>query len=59
MAARTKKEVFKATRGSIYVEQVVLVVTVAIGFAAAVIPLGAMLLNYHAAIELVLGLPIP
>ncbi|MCP4677196.1 MAG: hypothetical protein GY854_17110 [Deltaproteobacteria bacterium] len=59
MAIRTQKEVFKATHGSVYVEQVVLVVTVAIGFAAAVIPLGAMLLDYHATIEFVLGLPIP
>jgi hypothetical protein len=41
------------------VEEIVLVVLVAIGFAAACIPLGSLLLGYFEGIELVLSLPIP
>jgi hypothetical protein len=47
------------TRGAVFVEQVVIVATVALGFAAAAIPLGKVLVEYHDAIELVFGLPIP
>ncbi|MCP4602004.1 MAG: hypothetical protein GY847_16055 [Proteobacteria bacterium] len=57
--ARNCNGLAKSTSGSVYVEQVVLVSTVALGFAAAIIPLGAMLLNYHDMIEFVFGLPIP
>lgn len=46
-------------KGVTSVEQIVLVVTVAIGFAAAVIPLGSLLAGYHEAVEYVLWLPIP
>ncbi len=45
--------------GSVYVEQLVLVMTVALGFAAAALTLGPRLLAYHEAIEIVLSLPIP
>lgn len=45
--------------GTAQVEYIVLVATVAIGFAAATIPLGSLLLNYHWAIEFVLLLPVP
>ena len=46
-------------RGVTSVEQIVLVVTVALGFAAAVVPLGSLLAGYHEAVEYVLWLPIP
>ena len=46
-------------KGVTSVEQIVLVVTVAIGFAAAVVPLGSLLAGYHEAVEYVLWLPIP
>jgi len=46
-------------RGAAYLEQLVLIGLVAIGFAAAAVTLGPLLLGYHAGIELVLGLPIP
>ena len=45
--------------GAIQLEQLVLIVTVAIGFAAAAVTLGPLLLAYHEGIELVLSLPIP
>ncbi|MDJ0763235.1 MAG: hypothetical protein QNJ97_09630 [Myxococcota bacterium] len=47
------------SRGTTSVEELVLLATVAIGFAAGVIPLGTMLLEYHGIIECILGLPIP
>ena len=47
------------TGGASYVEQVVLVATVAVGVCAAMIPLGVKLLDYHTLIETVLGWPIP
>ncbi|MDD5306921.1 MAG: hypothetical protein PHU25_06320 [Deltaproteobacteria bacterium] len=46
-------------RGVAQIEELVLVATVALTFAAAAIPLGALLLDYHAGIEAVLALPIP
>lgn len=49
----------KNVMGTAMVEEVVLVATVAIGFAAAAIPLGKLLLDFHRAIEWVLWLPIP
>lgn len=45
--------------GIAQVEYLVLLATVAIGFAAACAPLGALLLDYHWAIEIVLQLPVP
>ena len=53
------KTLLKSDRGTTQVEQLVLVSTVAIGFAVAVILLGKRLLNYHGDIERVLALPIP
>ena len=50
---------FQSNRGSVYVEQIVLISTVAIGFVAAAVPLGIVLAKYHDLIELVLSLPIP
>ena len=52
-------KILKSTRGSVSTEQVVLVATVAIGFVSAAIPIGNALLNYHEAIEFILGLPVP
>jgi hypothetical protein len=46
-------------RGAVYLEQLVLIGLVAIGFAAAAVTLGPLLLGYHMGIELVLSLPIP
>ena len=46
-------------RGAIYVEQVVLVALVAVGCAAAAVPLLALLVGYHRGVELVLALPVP
>ena len=48
-----------AQRGATQLEQLVLIATVALGFAAAAVPLGGLLLGYHEGIELVLALPIP
>jgi hypothetical protein len=45
--------------GVAQVENVVLVAMVALGFAAAAVPLGSLLLDYHWAIEIVLLLPVP
>ncbi len=45
--------------GTTTVEAVVLVLTVAIGFAAAVIPLGSLLSAYHQAVEYMLWMPVP
>ena len=56
---RTKNRLLTSTRGATYVEQVVLVSTVAIGFAAGIILLGRRLLDYHTTIEFILALPIP
>ncbi len=53
------RPVKKSQTGSVQVEQIVLVGTVAIGFATAVVGLGSLLLSYHQAIEFVLVLPIP
>jgi hypothetical protein len=52
-------KLLKSNTGQAHVEQIVLVLTVAIGFAAGVIWLGSRLLNYHKTIETVLALPIP
>ena len=49
----------KGEGGTAQVEHVVIVLTVAIAFAAAAVPLGALLLQYHRQIESVLALPIP
>ncbi len=46
-------------RGATQIEHLILVITVAIGFAAAAVPLGALLLGYHDGIEFVLALPVP
>jgi hypothetical protein len=46
-------------RGAVQIEQLVLIATVALPFAAAAAPLGGLLLGYHQGIELVLALPIP
>ena len=48
-----------ASAGSVSVEQVVLVAAVAIVSVAALIPVGAMLFNYHCTIEFISALPIP
>jgi Flp pilus assembly pilin Flp len=53
------KKLLKSDSGQTQVEQIVLVVTVAIGVAAGVILLGSRLLNYHKTIESILALPIP
>ena len=53
------KRLLTATGGATYVEQVVLVSTVTIGFAAGVVFLGKQLLDYHKTIEFILALPIP
>ncbi len=49
----------KNEQGTAMIEEVVLVATVAIGFAAAAVPLGRLLLDFHRAIEWILWLPIP
>jgi hypothetical protein len=49
----------RGASGTAQVEHVVLVLAVAISFAAAAVPLGALLLAYHRQIERVLSLPIP
>ena len=46
-------------RGTAGVEEIVLLATVAIGFAAASVPLGSLLLEYHQLIEWTLSLPVP
>ncbi len=56
---RTNTNLGQCERGVTSVEQIVLVVTVAIVFAAAVVPLGSLLAGYHEAVEYVLWLPIP
>ena len=53
------KCVKKNEKGSVSVEEVVLLSLVALGFAAATMVLGPALLDYHAGIELVLSSPIP
>ena len=53
------KVLLKSNTGQTQVEQIVLVLTVAIGFAAAVVLLGNRLLAYHKTIETILALPIP
>ena len=50
---------FKRDCGVAQLEALVLVVTVAIGFAGAAAVLGPLLLHYHETIELTLSLPIP
>lgn len=56
---RWLKCVRKNETGTVYVEEVVLLTLVAVGFAAATMVLGPALLDYHAGIELVLSSPIP
>ncbi len=57
--ARQQKHHRRSEAGVTQVEYIVLVATVAIGFAAATIPLGALLLDYHWTIEFVLLMPVP
>jgi Flp pilus assembly pilin Flp len=45
--------------GAIFAEHVVLVALVAVGFADATVPLGAILVSYLDRIETVLALPVP
>ena len=52
-------EIGQREAGTSSVEHLVLVVAVALGFAAAAVPLGARLLAYHELVESVLSLPIP
>jgi hypothetical protein len=49
----------RSDAGTSSVEHLVLVVTVALVFAAATLPLGALLMSYHRLIESVLFLPVP
>jgi len=51
----------KKTRqqGSVMVEYLILLVLVATGFCAALVPMGALLLGKYMEIELVLSLPFP
>ncbi|MFO8072091.1 MAG: hypothetical protein R6V85_09475 [Polyangia bacterium] len=56
---RPAKDSARCEIGSVYVEQLVLVMAVALGFAAAALTLGPRLLAYHEGIEIVLSLPIP
>ena len=56
---RGLKALFSATEGAVQVEQMVLVASVAIAFAAGVMVLCKMLFSYHQAIEFTLSLPIP
>jgi len=49
----------KASEGSIMVEYVVLLALVGIGFAAAIVPMGALLLGRYREIEIILSLPFP
>jgi Flp pilus assembly pilin Flp len=49
----------KNESGSVYVEEVVLLTLVALGFALATSVLGPALMKYHAGIELVLSFPVP
>ena len=53
------QEIYACRRGTATVEEVVLLATVVIGFAAAAAPLGALLLEYHQLIEWTLSLPVP
>ncbi|MBN2343617.1 MAG: hypothetical protein JXX29_19410 [Deltaproteobacteria bacterium] len=45
--------------GSVQVEQLVLLAMVAIGFSAATVTLGPVLMSYHYGIEFLLSLPVP
>ncbi|MBN2527231.1 MAG: hypothetical protein JXR76_12625 [Deltaproteobacteria bacterium] len=54
-----KMPLTKHISGTAQVEEIVLLATVALVFAAATLVLGPALLNYHAGIETVLALPIP
>jgi hypothetical protein len=56
---RMRGEGERREAGTSSVEHLVLVVAVALGFAAAAVPLGALLLGYHELVERVLSLPIP
>lgn len=49
----------KNESGSVFVEEVVLLTLVALGFALATSVLGPALMKYHAGIELVLSFPVP
>ena len=59
MARRRTRSGRERSRGVVQVEQLILVVTVAVVFAAAAAPLGILLFGYHGAVERVLLLPIP
>ena len=53
------KRWLNTNEGTAQVEEIVLIATVAIAFAAASVPLGSLLLGYHQIIEYVLLLPVP
>jgi hypothetical protein len=59
MRGSVAKSGAQSDAGTSSVEHLVLVVTVAVAFAAASVPLGAMLVSYHQLIERVLSLPVP
>ncbi len=56
---RSETEKRRRQLGTAQIEQLVLIVTVAVGFASAAVPLGSLLFAYHRSIEIVLALPIP
>jgi hypothetical protein len=59
MSDRSDTEKRRGQLGTAQIEQLVLIVTVAVGFASAAVPLGSLLFQYHRSIEIVLALPIP
>ena len=50
---------YTEVRGTVSVEQIVILSTVAVGFVTAMVAVGPMLLNYHSSIEFVLAMPFP
>jgi hypothetical protein len=59
MRGSERRAGWRRDKGTASVEYLVILATVAISFAAAAVPLGALLLDYHRLIERVLSLPIP
>ncbi|MBN2801487.1 MAG: hypothetical protein JXR91_00180 [Deltaproteobacteria bacterium] len=47
------------SKGTASVEEIIILMAVAVGFSAAMVAVGPMLLNYHSGIEFVLSLPVP
>ncbi len=57
--AISKTTIINNNSGTATVEETIILVTVAVGFGAAIMAVGPMLLEYHNTIEFVLSLPVP